>query len=124
MKKNNKTCYHRIRQIFPGIALALIVVGICIPASVIAAEIKYKGEWILPEYYPAGFDGYGYINRIAAEEVVINDSILKLSPAVTYATLISVMAVNGDFMDGDLVGYLINSEHQIISLWLIKEGSR
>jgi hypothetical protein len=123
MKKNKKDRHHRIRQIFVGIALALIVAGICIPASASAAEIKFKGEWILPEHYPAGFDGYGYINRIAAEEVVIDDSLSRLSPAVTYTTLISVMAVSDDFMDGDLVGYLTNSEQEIISLWLIKKGS-
>jgi hypothetical protein len=123
MKKNKTDCHHRIKQIIAGIALALIVAGICIPASAGAGEQKVKGEWILPEHYPAGFDGYGYINRIAAEEVVIDDSLLRLSPAVIYTTLISVMAGSDDFTDGDLVGYLTNSEQEIISLWLIKKGS-
>ena len=120
MKKNKTECHHRIKQIMAGIALALIVAGICIPAG--AGEQKVKGEWILPEHYPAGFDGYGYINRIAAQEVVIDDSLLRLSPAVTYTTLISLMAVSGDFTDGDLVAYLTNSEQEIISLWLIEKG--
>jgi hypothetical protein len=123
MKKNKTDCHHRIKQIIAGIALALIVAGLCIPASAGAGEQKVKGEWILPEHYPAGFDGYGYINRIAAEEVVIDDSLLRLSPAITYTTLHSVMAGSDDFTDGDLVGYLTNSEHEIISLWLIKKGS-
>jgi hypothetical protein len=122
MKKNKTDCHDRIKQIIVGIALALIVAGICIPASAGAGEQKVKGEWILPEHYPAGFDGYGYINRIAAEEVVIDDSLLRLSPAVIYTTLISVMAGSDDFRDGDLVGYLTNSEHEIISLWLIEKG--
>ena len=120
MKKNKTECHHRIKQIMVGIALALIVAGICIPAG--AGEQKVKGEWILPEHYPAGFDGYGYINRIAAEEVVIDESLFRLSPAVTYTTLISLMAVSGDFTDGDLVAYLTNSEQEIISLWLIEKG--
>ena len=120
--KKNKTDYHyRIRQIIVGIALALIVVGICIPAG--AGEQKVKGEWILPEHYPAGFDGYGYINRIAAEEVVIDDSLLRISPAITYTTLISLMAVSDDFTDGDLVGYLTDTEQAIVSLWLIEKGN-
>ena len=123
MKKNKTDCHHRIKQIIAGIALALIVAGICIPASVSAGEQKVKGEWILPAHYPAGFDGYGYINRIAAEEVVIDDSLLRLSPLATYTTLISEMAGSYDFMDGDLVGYLTSSEQEIISLWLIKKGS-
>ncbi len=123
MKKHKTDCHHRIRQIIVGIALALIVAGICIPAGVSAGEQKVKGEWILPAHYPAGFDGYGYINRIAAEEVVIDESLLRLSPAATYTTLNSVMAASADFADGDLVGYLTNSEQEIISLWLIEKGS-
>ena len=123
--KNNKTNrHHGIKQVMAGIALALLVAGICIPAGAVAGERKIKGEWILPENYPAGFDGYGYINRLAAEgqEVVIDESLFRLSPAVTYTTLNSVMASSEDFSDGDLVGYLTNSEQEIISLWLIKKG--
>ena len=60
---------------------------------------------------------------IAAEEVVIDESLLRLSPAVTYTTLNSIMASSEDFTDGDLVGYLTNSEQEIISLWLIEKGS-
>jgi len=123
MKKNKMGRHHKIKQITVGIVLALILAGICIPVGAGAGEQKIKGEWILPEHYPAGFDGYGYINRIAAEEVVIDESLFRLSPAVTFTTLKSVMAVRGDFTDGDLVGYLTNSEQEIVSLWLIKKGS-
>ncbi|CAB1079017.1 hypothetical protein JY97_10475 [Alkalispirochaeta odontotermitis] len=120
--KISKTNGHlTIKPIIAGLALALIVAGICLPAG--AGEHKIKSEWDLPDHYPAVFDGYGYINRIAAEEVVIDDSLLRLSPATTYATLNSVLAVNDDFRDGDLVGYLSNSGQEIISLWLIKKGS-
>ena len=121
--KNNKKCgHHKIKQIVAAIGLALMVVGICIPVSVSGADRRVKGEWILPEHFPKGFDGYGHINRITAEEVVIDDSLLKISPSATYATSISVMASSGDFGEGDLVGYLIDSEREIISLWLIKKG--
>ncbi len=123
MKKNKKDCHHRIKQIIVGLGLALIVAGICIPATAGAGGQKVKGEWILPEHYPKGFDGYGYINRIAAKEVVIDDSIFRLSPAATYTTLSSVIAGSADFGDGDLVGYLTKSEQEITSLWLIKKGS-
>ena len=122
MKKNKKNCHHGIKQIAAGMALALIVVGICIPAGAVAGERKIKGEWILPENYPAGFDGYGYINRIAAQEVVIDETLFRLSPAVTYTTPNSIMADSGDFTEEDLVGYLTNSEQDIISLWLIEKG--
>ena len=103
--------------------MALIAFGIGIPAGVSAGEQKIRGEWILPAHYPAGFDGYGYIDRIAAEEVVIDESLLRLSPAATYTTLESIVSKREDFTDGDLVGYLLNSEREVISLWLIEKGT-
>jgi hypothetical protein len=122
MEKDKTNRHHRIGQIILGIALALIIAGICIPAGVFAGEQKIRGEWILPENYPQGFDGYGYINRIAADEVVIDESLFRLSPRVTYTTLNSVMAQSEDFIEGDLVGYITNSEQAIISLWLIEKA--
>ena len=116
---------HRsIRQITAVIALALILVGICMPANVSAGDRKIKGEWILPKHYPAGFDGYGNINRIATDEVVIDDSLMRLSPSVNYATPENVVALMGDFAEGDLVGYLTNSKKEVVSLWMIKKAGR
>ena len=123
MKKNKTDRHHRILQITAGIALALIIAGICLPTGVSAGERKIRGEWILPDNYPQGFDGYGYINRLAAIEVVIDETLFKLSPAVTYTTPISLMAVSKDFTEGDLVGYITNSKQEIVSLWLIKRGN-
>ena len=122
MKQSRTDRHYRIKQIVAGLVLALIVVGICLPAGVSAGERKVRGEWILPENYPEGFDGYGYINRIAAEEVVIDEALHRVSPAIIYATPNNIMAKMGDFADGDLVGYLTNSEEVIISLWLIEKG--
>ena len=80
MKKNKTDHHHRILQITAGIVLALILTGICLPTGVSAGERKIRGEWILPENYPQGFDGYGNINRIVDIEVVIDESLFKLSP--------------------------------------------
>jgi len=124
MKQNRTEHHHRIKQVVAGIALALIVGGICLPAGVSAGERKIRGEWILPDNYPQGFDGYGYINRIAVEEVVIDEALHRVSPAIIYATPNNIMAKIGDFNDGDLVGYLTNSEQVIVSLWLIEKGKQ
>ena len=122
MNQNRTNRHHIIKQIVAGIALALIVAGLCIPAGVSAGDRKIRGEWILPENYPEGFDGYGYINRIAAKEVVIDETLYRISPAIIYTTPNNIMAKMGDFTDGDLVGYLTNSEQVITSLWLIEKG--
>jgi hypothetical protein len=122
MNKYKMHSYLGIKPIMAVIALALIVAGICIPAGALAGEQKIMGEWILPEHYPKGFDGYGYINRLAADEAVIDEALFRLSPRVTYSTLISVMAVSQDFSEGDLVGYITDSEKAIVSLWLIEKA--
>lgn len=122
MKTNHQDRYHKIKQMVAGIAVALVIVGACIPAAVSAGDRKIRGEWILPENYPAGFDGYGYLNRLAANEVVIDESLFRLSPRVTYATPLSIVAESGDFQEGDLVGYLTDSNKAIVSLWLIEKA--
>ena len=104
------------------IGLAVFVGGLFIPASVKCEEQKVIPEWIMPQHYPpAGFDGYGRINRISAKEVVIDDGLLRLARLVNYQTPNSKIAVRSNFEEGDLVGYLKNSEHQIISMWLIEK---
>jgi hypothetical protein len=116
--------HRRIRQIGAVIALAFILVGVCMPADVSAGDRKIKGEWILPKHYPAGFDGYGHLNRIDTEEVVIDDALMRLSPSVNYATPESVVAHMADFGEGDLVGYQTSSEMEVVSLWLIEKAGR
>ena len=122
MNKYKTHSYHGFKPVMAAIALALIVGGICFPAGAVAGEQKIMGEWILPEHYPKGFDGYGYINRIAADVAVIDEMLIRLSPRVTYSTLISVMAVREDFTEGDLVAYITDSEQAIVSLWLIEKA--
>lgn len=124
MNKHYSDGHRRIRQISAVIALAFILVGLCMPANVSAGDRKIKGEWILPEHYPEGFDGYGHVNRIDTEEVVIDDALMRLLPSVNYTTPENTVAYMADFAEGDLVGYLTNSKKEIVSLWLIKKARR
>ena len=127
MVKTIDTKYHKPAKpvLMICIGLALFVGGLLIPASVKCEEQKVIPEWIMPQHYPpAGFDGFGRINRISAQEVVIDDGLLKLARLVNYVTPTSKIAVRSNFEEGDLVGYLKNSEHEIISMWLIEKKKR
>lgn len=73
-----------------------------------------------PRHYPDKFHGTGRIARIAGDEIVIGDSLYKLSSAVTYHTTKIENASSAWFRAGNLVGFITNSEHHIISLWLIE----
>ena len=123
MQTNNTQYYKWIQPVLiVCIGLAIFVGGLFIPASVKCDEQKVIPEWIMPKHYPPdGFDGYGRINRISAKEVVIDDGLLRLARLVNYQTPNSKIAVRSNFEEGDLVGYLKNSEHEIVSMWLIEK---
>lgn len=80
----------------------------------------FREEWKLPDFYPRGFDGYGRIDMIFADRIVISDLSKKLSRSVVYAVPSSPYASKSSFRVGNMVGYLLDHERQIVSLWLIK----
>ena len=83
---------------------------------------KVKPEWRVPDFYPAdGFDGMGRINEIVVNDgiVVIDDSEFRLSPYAEYHTPTYKNAPGALFKQGDQVGYILDSEKNITSMWLI-----
>ncbi len=101
-------------------------VAVFLAGGVIGENVSHAGgkvfreEWKLPDFYPRGFDGYGRIDMIFADRIVISDSSKKLSRSVVYAVPSSPYASKSSFRVGDMVGYLIDRERAIVSLWLIK----
>ena len=77
-------------------------------------------EWKLPKFYPRGFDGYGRLDMIFEDRLVISDSSRKLSSSVVYATPSSSHASKSAFREGNTVAYLLDQNREIVSLWLIK----
>jgi hypothetical protein len=116
-----KLFYKNINYLIFGLALAGFILSGGIAADRCDAEGRYyKEEWKLPGFYPQGFDGYGHIDRLDMDEVVIDDSLLKLDYNVSYNTPRSKNTSDSDFLVGAVVGYLLNSEGKVVSLWLIK----
>jgi len=101
-----------------GLAFLCLSIWFSIPAA--AAEMQSEGGFVLPEYYPESFDGTGRINRIALDEVVIDDSLYRFSPYAEYGTPTDRHALRAWFQVGNRVGYVTNENHEIISLWLIE----
>jgi len=123
-KKRNsytiKMFLKRIKYIIICIGLAIFFVSIVIPSGVSYAQRRVKPEWVLPEHYPYGFDGWGQIDVIADDEIVIDDSLYKLSPSVEYSTPTEKYATRNSFSAGKIVGFITNSKREIVSLWLIE----
>lgn len=110
----------KIKYVLFMIILVLLIVGVTLPSGICYAQKRAKGEWAFPEYYPKKFDGEGYIDRIAKDEIVIDDISYRFSPFVKFATPTRKNALSSRFRADDLVGYIINSKKEIVSLWLLK----
>ena len=76
----------------------------------------------VPDYYPETFDGIGRIDRLGDDQIVIDDGTKGLASGVTFATPSSHYAGRGLFRIGCTVGYLLDREGNIQSLWLLKRA--
>jgi hypothetical protein len=103
-----------------GLALCLISMAAASTPGYAQSQMKVKPEIVLPETYPDGFDGWGYLNRISTGEAVIDDSLYRLAPNAEYHTPQDRLATMYSFKPGDMVGYMTNQRGQIVSLWLLK----
>ncbi|MBW2065874.1 MAG: hypothetical protein JRJ03_13225 [Deltaproteobacteria bacterium] len=116
------------KEIFKNSILVLVILGLCsmitgviLPTIPGHAQQRVKPEVVLPDHYPDGFDGYGRIERLGEGEIVIDEELWKLAPDVEYYMPGSPNPSAIPLDEGDLVGYLINEEEKIMSLWLIKK---
>jgi hypothetical protein len=70
-------------------------------------------------------DGRGWIERIEEDLVVIADVLRPLSPFATYHSGITGLEASPwEFRPGTFVGYRLNSEKEIIALWLLEDDGR
>ena len=123
MKIHSRMFTGRIKHILICTGLAICLLGIAMPPGVGLAQRKVKPEWVMPKHYPNGFDGMGRIDSISVDlgEIVIDETMLKLSPSVEYHTPTEKNVSSSLFDPGTLVGYMIDSKRQIKSIWLIEK---
>ena len=112
--------FGKLKHILVCLGLALFLVSVVIPADLSHAQKRYKPEVVLPPQYPDGFHGFGRIDVLYEDRIVIGDLSIKLTPFVTYHTPTNMNSYSADFNPSDLVGWLKNLEGEIISLWLIE----
>ena len=73
-----------------------------------------------PDYYPHTFNLIGKIDRIAETEIVINDTLYRLSPNLSCYTPTSMYASKAVFSVGNRVGVEIDSKNEVTSLYLLE----
>lgn len=97
----------------------LSLTDICLAKDNAAKQIQEESTG--PKHYPKEFTGTGHVNRISKYEIVIGDSLFKLSPRVTYSTPERRHATKAYVKVGSYIGFVTGSDkHEIISIWLLK----
>jgi len=119
-KQNGKIVFGRTGRLLICIGLAFLFSGLWLPVPATYAQGHGEKARALPEYYPDKFTGTGRIDRIAADQIVIDDTLYGLSPNAEFATPTRKHASRSSFRVGNRVGYITNENRKIISLWLIE----
>ena len=122
MNQRNKLWSGRIKRLLICTGLILALMSMVIPSGFAHAQNgRVKPEMVFPDHYPySGFHGMGTILTISENDAVIDDKVFAISPDAAYHTLEIENASRAFFRAGQRVGYLLDSEGKIKSLWLIE----
>ena len=117
----DKIFRRRWRAFWVCLGLAMVFMLSAVPGNFSYAQGRYmREEWQVPKFYPRGFDGYGKIEEIEEDGVVISDTVWEFSPGIKFATPKDRNAGIYAFSVGDTVAYLLNQDREITSLWYIE----
>ena len=122
MDQRNKVWSGRMKRLLICAGLVLAVTAMMMPPGLAHAQGTWvKPEMAFPDHYPySGFHGMGTILTISENDAVIDDKVFAFSPDVTYHTLEIENASSAFFRPEMRVGYLLDPEGNIKSLWLIE----
>ena len=110
---------HTVTRIGLGLLLSLVLIALY---SGIGHTQEPLGEGNWPAHYPIKFDGRGHIDRLAKDQIVVDDSLHYLSSDVKCGTPTGGNVSIAEFSVGDRVGYKTDAEHKITSLWLLEKA--
>ena len=112
-----------LKRVWRGLAvvgLALLIAGLSFPSSAVSDEVLEKGRWVKPDHYPGKFHGMGIIDKIHDDGIIINDRKHFFSLYFRCHTPGEMNVSIFVFREGNYVGYNLNSEHEIETLYLLK----
>ena len=109
----------RKRHFFSGLWLVSIL-GLALMLPIAGVSYGQAPARTYPDYYPDKFNAIGKIDRIAENEIVINDTLYRLSPDLICYTPTSMYASKALFSVGNRVGIEIDSKNVVTSLYLLE----
>jgi hypothetical protein len=104
-----------------SLGLALVFVLTAVPGNFSYAQDRFMREdWKVPDFYPKWFNGYGKIDKIEEDIVILSDTSYEFAPGVRFTTPSDRSARIDDFTIGDTAAFLLNQDGEITSLWFIE----
>jgi hypothetical protein len=88
------------------------------------SNIVITGETPIHPGYPRLFDNIGTIDSLTDREVVIDDSLYRLSYSASYHMPGGRAVSRNRFKTGDMVGCLITADGEIESMWFRSRKGR
>ncbi|MFC1884807.1 hypothetical protein ACFL2O_08555 [Thermodesulfobacteriota bacterium] len=82
----------------------------------------YKIDFLQPDHYPERFDGIGKLDELREDAVIIEDTEMDLAPNVTFRGLKKGSRSKKLFVPGQRVGYIVDENAVVVSLWLLVEA--
>ncbi len=93
--------------------------GIATINPVPSLEIPYrtvKGQAYIDEVH-----GMEYITRIDDNAILFHDTLLNLADNIRYYDINGIQTSRSAFRAGQPAAYVLNANHQIVSLWEVRE---
>jgi hypothetical protein len=109
--------YATLNKVWLKIGLVLLCAGLVMAA---AAGWAQENSIRLPDFYPESLSGTGCIDTIDHDRAVIDDRLMIFYQGATFHTPNKKRAGWMDFDPGNMVGFIINEENEIESLWYMK----
>ncbi len=112
--------------------ISLIAGMMCLLASAGYAEEKIKHLSIKPvpaitktvrinpedvQHDIVAIEAIGLLDRIAAQEAVIDDSLYRLAPDTTFYSKTNKPLLKTDMTQGSVVGWQLNAKGEIVKMW-------
>ena len=88
------------------------------------SNIVITGETPIHPGYPRLFDNIGTVDSLTDREMVIDDTLYRLSYSASYHMPGGRAVSRNRFKTGDMVGCLITADGEIESMWLISRKGR